>query len=92
MKNKTVFIFGSGYVGLPLAFVIDHRLRITEQITHYRLPITHHRLPITYTHHASRITHHALPITHYTSPKRTNWNIMNAMPRVIPMCPNTNMV
>ena len=35
MKNKTVFIIGSGYVGLPLAFVIDHRLRITD----HTLPI-----------------------------------------------------
>ncbi|OEU52408.1 MAG: hypothetical protein BA871_16265 [Desulfuromonadales bacterium C00003096] len=35
MKNKTVFIIGSGYVGLPLAFVIDHTLRITD----HTLPI-----------------------------------------------------
>jgi len=35
MKNKTVFIIGSGYVGVPLAFVIDHRLRITD----HTLPI-----------------------------------------------------
>ncbi|NOR77013.1 MAG: hypothetical protein GQ523_00960 [Methanophagales archaeon] len=35
MKDKIVCIFGSGYPGLPLAFVIDHRSRIT----HHTLPI-----------------------------------------------------
>ena len=58
MKNKNVYIIGFGYLGLPLAFVIDHRSRITEQITHYRSRITHHTLPI---------THYASPITHYWS-------------------------
>jgi UDP-N-acetyl-D-mannosaminuronate dehydrogenase len=33
MKNKTVFIIGSGYVGLPLAFVIDHTLPIADRDT-----------------------------------------------------------
>jgi len=47
-------------------------------------------LPIT--DYALLITDHGLPITHHASSKRTNWNNMNAMPRVIPMCPNMNMI
>ncbi|NQE53564.1 hypothetical protein C5S29_08220 [ANME-1 cluster archaeon GoMg3.2] len=37
----------------------------------------------------SPITHHELPIT---QKNELEYFDMNAMPRVIPMCPNTNMV
>jgi hypothetical protein len=56
------------------------------RITHY--VITHHALPIT--DYTSRI-----PITHYrlriTQKNELKYYDMNAMPRVIPMCPNMNM-
>ena len=55
MKNKNVYIIGFGYLGLPLAFVIDHRSHITD----YTLHITRYRSRIT--HYAARFTHHAPP-------------------------------
>jgi uncharacterized protein YciW len=60
-----------------------HRLRIT----HYASLITDHPSPIT--DYASRITHHPSRIT---QKNELEYFDMNATPRVIPMCPNTNMV
>jgi hypothetical protein len=46
----------------------------------------------------SRITDYGSPITHYGSPithtqkNELEYFDMNAMPRVIPMCPNMSMV
>ena len=63
-------------------------------ITHHPSPITHYALPIT--DHASPITDHPLRITDYasriTQKNELEYFDMNAMPSVIPMCPNTNMI
>ena len=78
------------YFGLIFIFIVqapNNKENVRD--TKLWMPMPKLISSLTFTHYASPITHHASRIT---QKNELEYFDMNAMPRVIPTCPNMNMV